>query len=98
MTSPNLGYSYFWDKHNNVIMGYLNGKKIDYILPFDDEITTWFDNDEIIVSLDCNQWKLSFYLNEKHFIGTIKLTPNLKYYPVVQFYSSDDQYQVAEFV
>lgn len=93
-----MGYSYYFDKHNGAIFGYSNGQKIDHILPFDDEITSWYNNDDIIVLLDCNQWTLSFYLNEKHFIGKIKIEPNLKYYPVVQFYSADDQYQVDEYV
>ena len=93
-----MGNSYFFDKHCQAILGYANGVKTDHIDPLDDDYVSWNDNDEVVVLLDCNKWRLSFYLNEKHFIGEIKIKPQVKYYPVIQFYAPEDQYEVVEYV
>ena len=92
--SASVGRSYFFDKHAKAILAFANGSKINQIEFMD----AWYHGDAIVVLLDCNEWTLTFYINEKRFVGKMRIEPGLQYHPVVQFYSPDDQYVVSEYV
>eukprot|EP00485_Elphidium_margaritaceum_P002343 CAMPEP_0202687458 /NCGR_PEP_ID=MMETSP1385-20130828/3139_1 /ASSEMBLY_ACC=CAM_ASM_000861 /TAXON_ID=933848 /ORGANISM="Elphidium margaritaceum" /LENGTH=220 /DNA_ID=CAMNT_0049342255 /DNA_START=22 /DNA_END=680 /DNA_ORIENTATION=+ len=86
INSSSMGNAYYFDQHHEAIFGYCDGEKIDEITQerhaqLEEVKKTWHHNDEVAVLLDCCQWTLSFYVNEKHFVGTIRIQPHLTYYP-----------------
>ena len=45
---------------------------------------TWKSGDVMQLFIDCENWTIKFCLNHRN-LGTIKLTPNRKYYPAISF-------------
>lgn len=45
----------------------------------------WKENDKIGLQIDCNQWTLRFYINDKAIGRLISLQQDCKYYPAIAF-------------
>ena len=73
------GYVYLWDNENTAIRGYHEGTQ--YIQD-KTGITKLKANDIVIVTLNCDNWTISFARNDID-IGSLKLPRNQTYHPCV---------------
>ena len=51
------------------------------------------DNSEIKMSMDCDNWMLSFYFDGKQVGKTIKIEPRDNYYAAIAYRNKSDQYE-----
>ena len=73
-TLYNLGYHLYYDSNNRAI--FRDRQKLK------DVGTIWNEGDIMVINVDCNKWKMSFFLNDQN-LGTFKLTRKKKYYPAI---------------
>ena len=87
------GYRY-WYYDGQGIFAHHNDKKSSLDKQYD-KLPKWKQDDIISMKIDCNEWNITFYLNEeekqKH-----DLQPNLKYYLVLQAFNCycDNEYKI----
>ena len=91
------GYCYYLYGHNEYkIKRIEQGSSTRYT---EQELSSdihWKDGDNIIVTLDCEQWTISFKLNDKPIGLPVNIQPNLTYYPTIATCGANDHYRVNE--
>ena len=78
------GYKYWWYNASTTIFGEKDNE--DIVESFDVK-ESWKPNDIVRMKIDCNEWKLTFYLNEQA-MHTMPLHENIKYYLFVNIRKS----------
>ena len=88
------GYKYWWYRETSIYAEHNTGD-IHEPIRLNGGDCGWDDNDVIGFNVDCNEWKITFYKNNKA-LGSFPLRRNMDYYVFIAFnqYTNDSVYQL----
>ena len=57
---------------------------------------TWKTDDKITLILDCDDWKLTYYFNDKIHLKTVDIKRGITYYPALTTWFGNAQFHLIE--
>ena len=84
------GYKYWWYNCTGILFA---DKDIERLNKYYTK-QRWQQNDEMMIKVDCNEWLVQFFLNDKVIEKSFKIEPDLVYYLFVAIQTKGIKFQL----